>query len=45
LEPAAGGAVVRPWADAGATWWVESMWMPPNDLAAVRARLKAGPPR
>ncbi len=44
-DPAAAAAVVRPWTDAGATWWVESMWMPPNDLAAVRTRLRAGPPR
>lgn len=42
---AASGDAVRPFAEAGATWWIETMWTPPNDPAAVRARLEAGPPR
>lgn len=32
-----------PWRDAGATWWVESLWG--SDPAAVRERLAAGPAR
>jgi alkanesulfonate monooxygenase SsuD/methylene tetrahydromethanopterin reductase-like flavin-dependent oxidoreductase (luciferase family) len=36
---------VRAWAEAGVTWWLETMWSGPNDPAAVRARLRQGPPR
>jgi hypothetical protein len=43
LEQAA--AIVRPWADAGATWWMEAMWSAPNGPDDVRARIKQGPPR
>ncbi len=43
LEQAA--AIVRPWADAGATWWMEAMWSVPNGPDDVRARIKQGPPR
>ena len=37
--------MVRPFADAGATWWIEAMWdaMDKPDLA--RARIAQGPPR
>jgi alkanesulfonate monooxygenase SsuD/methylene tetrahydromethanopterin reductase-like flavin-dependent oxidoreductase (luciferase family) len=35
---------VRPWADAGATWWIEAMWSA-SDLDAVRERVVQGPPR
>lgn len=41
--------VVRPWARAGATWWLESRWDLPHHsaerLAQVRERLVAGPPQ
>lgn len=41
--------VVRPWVDAGATWWLESRWELPHHsaerMAQVRARLAAGPAR
>lgn len=43
LEPAEPEA----WAEAGATWWIESWWsVPPGaeGLAEVRRRLEAGPP-
>src|SRR5215831_5295349 len=33
---------VRAFADAGATWWIESVWTGENKL---RARIKEGPPR
>jgi len=39
---------VAPWADAGATWWVESQWDgfgTDEGLAQLRARVDAGPPR
>jgi alkanesulfonate monooxygenase SsuD/methylene tetrahydromethanopterin reductase-like flavin-dependent oxidoreductase (luciferase family) len=32
-------------AEAGATWWIESMWDVPGGVDAVRERIAAGPPR
>jgi alkanesulfonate monooxygenase SsuD/methylene tetrahydromethanopterin reductase-like flavin-dependent oxidoreductase (luciferase family) len=47
-DPAAAVAEVRPWVDAGATWWLETRWdMPHNSterMRQVRDRLAAGPP-
>ena len=47
-DPAAAAAVVAPWAEAGATWWLEADWSSADDPAAVtgasRQRLRAGPP-
>jgi alkanesulfonate monooxygenase SsuD/methylene tetrahydromethanopterin reductase-like flavin-dependent oxidoreductase (luciferase family) len=41
-----GWTAVRPWAEAGATWWVESDWSGGEDaLARLRERIVAGPPR
>jgi hypothetical protein len=37
-----GGA---PFAEAGATWWIESSWLPPNEPEDLRHRIEAGPPR
>ncbi len=37
-------ATVRPFAEAGATWWIESLWMH-NDLEYLHARIQQGPPR
>jgi alkanesulfonate monooxygenase SsuD/methylene tetrahydromethanopterin reductase-like flavin-dependent oxidoreductase (luciferase family) len=31
-------------AEAGATWWIESMWDEPGGVEAVRRRIAAGPP-
>jgi alkanesulfonate monooxygenase SsuD/methylene tetrahydromethanopterin reductase-like flavin-dependent oxidoreductase (luciferase family) len=43
-EPATAADTVRPWADAGATWWVESDWS--NwEVEPARRRIEAGPPR
>lgn len=36
---------VRPWAEAGATWWLESRWSSMHDAGPVRERVLAGPPR
>jgi alkanesulfonate monooxygenase SsuD/methylene tetrahydromethanopterin reductase-like flavin-dependent oxidoreductase (luciferase family) len=36
---------VRAFRDAGATWWVESMWEAPGGMDAVRERIVAGPPK
>jgi alkanesulfonate monooxygenase SsuD/methylene tetrahydromethanopterin reductase-like flavin-dependent oxidoreductase (luciferase family) len=44
----AAAAIVRTWADAGATWFNEAMWMVTNDAEGrgqLRARIAAGPPR
>jgi alkanesulfonate monooxygenase SsuD/methylene tetrahydromethanopterin reductase-like flavin-dependent oxidoreductase (luciferase family) len=41
-------ATVRPWIDAGATWWIEAMWDAQAGFFGVeriRQRLAAGPPR
>jgi alkanesulfonate monooxygenase SsuD/methylene tetrahydromethanopterin reductase-like flavin-dependent oxidoreductase (luciferase family) len=35
--------IVAPWADAGATWWLEAPWEA-NTLAEVRRRIRQGPP-
>jgi hypothetical protein len=43
-DPEAAANKVRPWAEAGATWWIETMWnQPPLDDAL--ARIRQGPPR
>ena len=39
----AAAAMVRPWAEAGATWWIESMWEEKNQ-DVWRDRLRQGPP-
>lgn len=46
-DQVADAAVVRPWADAGVTWWLESNWQVPGHEVAeyARARVQAGPPR
>jgi len=40
----AAAAAVRPWADAGATWWIESDWAN-FEVGPMRRRVEAGPPR
>jgi len=42
-DPARALAVVAPYAQAGATWWLEARWTAPN-MDAVIARLRQGPP-
>ena len=42
-DPDAAGEVVRPFADAGATWWLEADWQRPT-VESQRTRLEAGPP-
>jgi alkanesulfonate monooxygenase SsuD/methylene tetrahydromethanopterin reductase-like flavin-dependent oxidoreductase (luciferase family) len=37
--------IVQPFADAGATWWLETMWLAPNSQDDVLARIHHGPPR
>ena len=41
-------AIVRNWAEAGATWWIEALWGAPDrpvDLDAVLQRIRQGPPQ
>lgn len=44
-DPSATAAQVRPFAEAGATWWIESMWTGDNSPDALRRRIHQGPPR
>jgi len=37
-------AIVRPYAEAGATWWTESRWSFPP-IEELRRRIQQGPPR
>jgi alkanesulfonate monooxygenase SsuD/methylene tetrahydromethanopterin reductase-like flavin-dependent oxidoreductase (luciferase family) len=42
-DPEAARATVRPWVDAGATWWIEADWQDAT-VDSIRARISAGPP-
>lgn len=48
-DRAAGAAIARAWEEAGATWWIESMWdtpgTPEEREATVKRRVMQGPPR
>jgi hypothetical protein len=46
-DPDAAAAIVRPWIDAGCTWWLDARWtVDPSERArVVTERLEAGPPR
>jgi alkanesulfonate monooxygenase SsuD/methylene tetrahydromethanopterin reductase-like flavin-dependent oxidoreductase (luciferase family) len=45
----AAAATVAPWAEAGATWWLDARWKLPHHsgerMQQVRRRLHAGPPQ
>ena len=43
-DPKQAASIVRPFAEAGATWWIESPWSPPNEPDDLRRRIKQGPP-
>lgn len=36
--------ILVPLSEAGATWWIESMWDVPGGMKAVRKRIRQGPP-
>jgi alkanesulfonate monooxygenase SsuD/methylene tetrahydromethanopterin reductase-like flavin-dependent oxidoreductase (luciferase family) len=42
--PGRAAAIVRPFAEAGATWWIESRWSPPNEPADLLRRIRQGSP-
>jgi alkanesulfonate monooxygenase SsuD/methylene tetrahydromethanopterin reductase-like flavin-dependent oxidoreductase (luciferase family) len=44
-DRAKAAAIVRPFAEAGATWWIESTWMMPGEVEVQLARIRQGPPR
>jgi hypothetical protein len=44
-DPERAAAIVRPYAEAGATWWTESRWDFSVPMEAIRARIRQGPPR
>jgi len=48
-DPVSAETVVRGWADAGCTWWLETRWEMPHGtrerMLQIRDRLAAGPPR
>jgi alkanesulfonate monooxygenase SsuD/methylene tetrahydromethanopterin reductase-like flavin-dependent oxidoreductase (luciferase family) len=44
-DPERAVSTVRPFAEAGITWWIEAMWSPPNEPEDLRRRLLQGPPR
>jgi hypothetical protein len=47
-DPVRAAAIVRAWADAGATWYNEAMWEAPQGaegIRQVRERIRQGPPR
>lgn len=43
-DPVQTAAVVRPFAEAGATWWIETMWNE-SDAAKIQSRINQGPPK
>lgn len=43
-DPVQGAALIRPYAAAGSTWWMEARWGA-HTVEEVRARIKQGPPR
>jgi alkanesulfonate monooxygenase SsuD/methylene tetrahydromethanopterin reductase-like flavin-dependent oxidoreductase (luciferase family) len=43
-DPRRAARIVRPYAQAGATWWIESPWMPPNEPEDLQVRIRQGPP-
>ncbi len=43
-DPERAASVVRPFAEAGITWWMEAPWSPPNEPDDLRARIRQGPP-
>jgi hypothetical protein len=47
-DPVKAAAIVKEWADAGATWWNEAFWDAPTGeegLKLVLERIRQGPPR
>lgn len=45
-DPASAISAVQPWADAGVSWWIESVWSHfyTGTLETMRERIRQGPP-
>lgn len=43
-DPEKAASIVRPYVEAGITWWMETMWSSPDGLGSVRERISQGPP-
>ncbi|HLY32421.1 MAG TPA: LLM class flavin-dependent oxidoreductase [Ktedonobacterales bacterium] len=47
-DPARAQAIIQPLAEAGVTWWLESVWKTPETqggVAGMRERVRQGPPK
>lgn len=44
-DPAAAAEIVQPFAEAGATWWIEGDWGETATIDSLRQRIESGPPR
>ena len=44
-DPEQAAGIVRPWAEAGATWWMEARWGQGVTLEDLRMRIRQEPPR
>lgn len=44
-EKSVGAELVSPYAEAGATWWIEGIDSSPGSLGEARARIRLGPPK
>jgi hypothetical protein len=47
-DQAAAAEIMRPWAEAGATWWIEALWNlgeGPDPVELIQTRIEQGPPR
>jgi alkanesulfonate monooxygenase SsuD/methylene tetrahydromethanopterin reductase-like flavin-dependent oxidoreductase (luciferase family) len=44
-DPVGATAIVRSYAEAGATWWLESRWDERTGTSQMRTRIRSGPPR
>jgi alkanesulfonate monooxygenase SsuD/methylene tetrahydromethanopterin reductase-like flavin-dependent oxidoreductase (luciferase family) len=44
-EPEKAAVLVQEYSEAGATWWIESMWDTPGGMKAALKRAQQGPPR
>jgi alkanesulfonate monooxygenase SsuD/methylene tetrahydromethanopterin reductase-like flavin-dependent oxidoreductase (luciferase family) len=42
-NPARAAAIVRPYAEAGSTWWLEARWQA-TTIEEIRTRIRQGPP-
>jgi alkanesulfonate monooxygenase SsuD/methylene tetrahydromethanopterin reductase-like flavin-dependent oxidoreductase (luciferase family) len=44
-EAAEAATVIPPYAQAGATWWLEGIWVERGSVQQMRERIRQGPPR